>query len=348
MISAGVHPPVLASIDPRSADAVWKRADVATIDQLSDAVIGAGLDAVQMSRGECCGSLAFHERGGVTISSGRLNGTVSLRGSLTEDRITVGVVLRAGPGSWHWMQAIQAGSVGVFRAGDMHDAFYGPESCYIAATLTLDELAEHAAQEDMVLDDKVLGGSRTHPRLMAGQAFASLRAVTAAVHDGTATPRQSKSDVDVLLAALAHSFARPPNHSVGPRKQDGYAVIVARARAHIHDNLHDPISVEDLVAVALTSRRTLFRAFIAVLGEPPHSHVRRLRLHRIRHDLASEQEGRCTIALVAGGRGIDEPGRLAGWYKELFGELPSQTIARRGSSSQSISRLSDADRTLSA
>jgi hypothetical protein len=56
--------------------------------------------------------------------------------------------------------------------------------------------------------------------------------------------------------------------------------------------------------------------------------VRRLRLHRIHHDLASDAERACTIALVACHWGMAELGRMSGWYRELFGERPRDTHAR--------------------
>jgi transcriptional regulator GlxA family with amidase domain len=65
-----------------------------------------------------------------------------------------------------------------------------------------------------------------------------------------------------------------------------------------------------------------------VLNETPYSYVQKVRLHRIRHELVSNSEMCCTIACVAHNWGITELGRFAGWYREQFGELPSQTLAR--------------------
>lgn len=290
--------------------------------------MGAGLDAVQMNNGEFKGSLAFYEGKDVVLSSGKVEGTVSLRGALSENRITVGVVLNAAPGSWHWLQEVRTGSVGVFRAGDLHDAFYGPGSCYVAATLDLDRLEEVAAAAGAVLDNATLGGSRLHNRDMDGPALTALGNYFAQVHEGGETVAVDDL-VDLLLGSLATHFARPARPITGRRPSDRYARIVDRARSHIHAHLHAPIRIDDLIAASLTSRRTLFRAFIEVLGEPPQNYVRRLRLHRIRRDLASDREMLCTIALIASQWGIEEPSRLACWYRELFGELPSQTVLRR-------------------
>ena len=89
------------------------------------------------------------------------------------------------------------------------------------------------------------------------------------------------------------------------------------------------MTVDEIAAAAFTSRRTLFRAFADLLDDTTRGYVRRLRLHRIHDDLASEAEASCTVALVANRWGLSELGRVAGLYRDLFGELPSETRARR-------------------
>jgi AraC-like DNA-binding protein len=131
-----------------------------------------------------------------------------------------------------------------------------------------------------------------------------------------------------LLDAMIVHFARLPRSQVGGVDPRGSARIVARARAFIHANLDRPLSIEMIASAAATSHRTLHRAFQIVLDETPYSYVQKLRLHRIRHELISEAEAVCTITSAAHRWNIPELGRFAGWYRDLFGELPSQTLAR--------------------
>jgi transcriptional regulator GlxA family with amidase domain len=56
--------------------------------------------------------------------------------------------------------------------------------------------------------------------------------------------------------------------------------------------------------------------------------VLRLRLHRIRRDLASEEEAAHSVAIIANRWGVGELGRLAGRYRVAFGESPSETRLR--------------------
>jgi len=41
-----------------------------------------------------------------------------------------------------------------------------------------------------------------------------------------------------------------------------------------------------------------------------------------------ELERASTITLIANQWGTSELGRMAGWYRELFGECPSETLAK--------------------
>lgn len=75
----------------------WHCVDIRSIDQMSDAVMGAGLDAIQMNSGPFRGALAFRDRGRVTLRAGRIGGSCCAA-PLSERRVTVGMVLRAARG----------------------------------------------------------------------------------------------------------------------------------------------------------------------------------------------------------------------------------------------------------
>ncbi|WP_413989159.1 helix-turn-helix domain-containing protein [Labrys okinawensis] len=280
-----------------------------------------------MSIASLSGNLAFARRNGILYSSGVINGRVALFGPLSSDQLTVGVGLRMGAGTRHWLQETASGAVGVFHGGDEHDAFYTPGSLYATATLSLDRLEELAAGEDLVLDRPVLGGTGLHARPMVRRVLTRLRRSFELIHNGNGDAMQETRIGEELLRALIAHIARPPRALNSRGRLDAHAMIVKRARAYILEHLTEPICPDELAKASFTSRRTLFRAFAEILDEAPQTYVRRLRLHRIRHDLASEEERACTIALVANQWGISELGRMSGWYRELFGERPSETLA---------------------
>jgi AraC-like DNA-binding protein len=312
----------------------WTRVPVASVEDLSDAVLGAGLEVTQMSRAPVTGSLAFAAfDGGITCTSGYIGGRVGLTGPLSQDMVTLGAGIALGPGTRHWLNEVTTGAVGVFLPGDEHDSLYTPGSLYAVVTLPGERLEEIAAQHDLILDAKTLGGTGVDankklaaPDLSRLQAqFERTHALRADALDASLVGRQ-------LLDTMIQHFARAPHFQTGGTDPCGLARIVARARTFIHANLDQPLSIEKIAGAAATSQRTLHRAFQVVLDETPYSYVQKLRLHRIRHELISETEVACTITSVAHRWGIAELGRFAAWYRELFGELPSQTVARHNQS----------------
>jgi AraC-like DNA-binding protein len=311
---------------PRNSG-TWTNVPIARIEDLRDAVLGAGLEVTQMSSASISGDLVFAKADDIIYSSGLLNGQVALRGPLSPKMLTVGVGLRMGPGTRHWLEETPTGSVGVFHAGDEHDAFYTPGSLYATATLSLERLEQLAANEGLVLDRRALGGTGIHGHLLAPAIVRNLRHAFDLIHCGR-FPRGSagaRVGETLLRSIILHIGGEPTGHN----RRDGeeaHATIVRRARSYILDHLSEPISLGDLAKAAITSRRTLFRAFTDILDDTPQTYIRRLRLHRIRHDLASDEERACTIALIANQWGMSELGRMSGWYRELFGERPSDTL----------------------
>jgi AraC-like DNA-binding protein len=134
---------------------------------------------------------------------------------------------------------------------------------------------------------------------------------------------------EMIVAAAIAQLGRSPSDE-DPMQLGGYYRIVARARAYIDAHLEGPIAIDDLLAVAFASRRTLYRAFAETLDESPQSYILKLRLNRIRRDLAAPNEAMRTVTVVSNQWGIPELGRLASRYREQFGELPRETLARRG------------------
>jgi AraC-like DNA-binding protein len=307
----------------------WTSVPIARIEDLRDAVYGAGLEATQISTGSLSGNLTFARRDGVLYSSGLINGQVALRGPLSSDRITVGVGLRMGGGTRHWLEETASGAVGVFHAGDEHDASYTRGSLYATATLSLDGLEQLAAGDELVLDRPVLGGTGLHARPLEDATLRRIRHAFERIHAGRRDAMRDTRIAEDLLRALITHLGRSPRVGNRAGRTDAHAMIVRRARAYIVEHLAEPICPDTLAQVALTSRRTLFRAFAEVLDDTPQIYVMRLRLHRIRHDLASDEERACTVALIANQWGISELGRMARRYRDLFGEFPSDTLVKQ-------------------
>jgi len=312
----------------KSEGSGWTHFDIASIECLSDAVLGADLEAMQLSRAPVSGSLAFFENSNVLFSTGFIGGRVALAGPLSQNLITLGFGLNFPSGTRHWLSEVTTGTFGVFLPGDEHDAVYPPGSHYATITLTGDRLEEVAKDRGLVVSARALG-TGLHARRVPHQVVARLRTQFERVHLGHGSRASNAAALgDQLVDAIIRHVGREPRPPIGRIDPRGHIRIVARARAYIIANLEQPLRIDDLAEAACASRSTLHRAFSKVLDETPHAYVRKLRLHRIRHDLASDAERACTVALVANRWGIGELGRLSGSYRELFGERPSETLAK--------------------
>jgi len=305
----------------------FARIRISSLEDLGNAVYGAGLEVTQLSRQPVTGSLTVAADDGLLFSSGLIDGRVALRGPLSQSMITLGIGLRIGAGSRHWLNEIQTGAAGAFLPGDEHDAFYTPGSLYATVTLPMERLEQQAARMGLVLDLRTLGGTGISNRLVTPTILGTLRERFMRVHQHPhVLPQSAAAMGHGLLDAVIFHFARLPRPSIGQTDPRGIARVVARARTFIHDRLDEPLSINAIAGAASVSRRTLQRAFHDVLGETVQDYVLKLRLHRIRHDLASDVEAVCTVAVVANRWGISELGRFSGRYRAFFGELPSHTL----------------------
>lgn len=101
-----------------------------------------------------------------------------------------------------------------------------------------------------------------------------------------------------------------------------------RAIEHIRRADLANLETDALHAAAAVSPRTLEYAFREELGLSPAAFVRRLRLHALRRALLASALGESTVTELAFHLGFTQLGRLAGAYRNRFGESPSATLAR--------------------
>lgn len=288
---------------------------------------GAGLDAVQYSQGALHGSLAVTEHLGATFTVAHVESHIAIRGPLSPDRITIGIGLRQPEGSRQWMREVGTGTVGIFLPGEEHYGIHAAGSSYVAVALTREALEGLAAELDLILESSLLRSSGLHPGQVAEPLVADLARSFGPYRPGPCDGPPSSDDCRRTLEIAVAHLARAPRGDLLRGPSTGRERIVTKALDYAMDRLDGPVSVEEMARAAHTSVRSLHRAFRSVLGQSPASHLRRIRLHRIRKGLASPEEACCTVTRVAYRHGITQLGRMARWYREVFDELPSATLA---------------------
>ena len=124
-----------------------------------------------------------------------------------------------------------------------------------------------------------------------------------------------------FLAANEHPYSRKltdPPPGAAPRQ-------VRLAEEFIEAHWREAITIERLVEATGVSARVLFRAFRQHRGCTPMEFAKQVRLQRARQMLSSPD---ATVTAVAFACGFLSTGHFARAYREVFGELPSETVRR--------------------
>jgi AraC-like DNA-binding protein len=131
---------------------------------------------------------------------------------------------------------------------------------------------------------------------------------------------QVRTLMSLVLSELPHNhsarLARALAMGPAPR-------CVRAAEDYVDEHLADTIGLDDLLAAAGTSARTLQTAFLCHRGTTPMRYLRDRRLERVRAEILRRPSAR--VSDIAVECGFGHLGRFAGQYRARFGEPPSQT-----------------------
>jgi AraC-like DNA-binding protein len=285
--------------------------------------------STQLSQGAVRGSVISSRSGSTVVTCTVVDGSFEMRGPVSTESLVLSLSLESPTPGMQWMRPAHAGMVGVFLQNQDVDTINRNRVSFAVIDMPRDELERRARQLGISIDPARIARSGVVPGQIATAPRAWLSRLVAARHRGKLRqlPPGYQLD-DMIIAATLAQLGRSMSNE-DPMRLGGYFRIVARARDYIHAHLDRPIAIDDLVKAAFASRRTLYRAFAETLGETPQSYILKLRLNRIRHDLATPEEALRTVTVVSNQWGIAELGRLSARYREQFGELPRETLARR-------------------
>lgn len=128
-----------------------------------------------------------------------------------------------------------------------------------------------------------------------------------------------------LLQQLAAGLGSGRSAGMGSASRRQLSVVL-QARALAIDPLNSLLSVEDLGQRLGLTPRTLHNHFLKTVGGSPAEFLRAVRLNACRRRLLDAVTDRLTVQDVAAQWGFFHMGRFSQAYRDLFGELPSQTL----------------------
>lgn len=168
---------------------------------------------------------------------------------------------------------------------------------------------------------------RNHYRLDELQGFVNLLAMVCQEAEfGDSLPRVQGHYSQIVGSKLLTLM----NCNVRRESLEGPSASLERILDYIERNLKLELSSKILAEQACMSLRSLYGLFDRHLGITPRQYIRQLRLERI---YACLKDASCpvrSLTELALDHGFLHLGRFSESYRQQFGELPSETLKRRG------------------
>lgn len=165
--------------------------------------------------------------------------------------------------------------------------------------------------------------------LMQSLLHVSQQTVESAAHDRWVDHMESNVALFLASCAQAMPLSSPATQAPLAQPTGSSAVAISdlgrldRLEAYMRSRLSAPVALEDLARAAGVSVRGLNMLCQRHHGESPMTLLRNRRLDAVRARL-SERPGQC-VTDAALEFGFGHLGRFSSYYRERFGELPSQT-----------------------
>lgn len=144
------------------------------------------------------------------------------------------------------------------------------------------------------------------------------------MHPGTAQGlRVSTLDAANMVLAQSQPIAGHSTRTVSARQH-----LVHAADDYLRANPARPVYTEELCAAIGASATRLHQAFHATFGISPHRYLKLRRMGMVRAMLLSPSGPWHSVKAAALSHGFWHLGQFAHDYRDLYGELPSETLAR--------------------
>lgn len=140
-----------------------------------------------------------------------------------------------------------------------------------------------------------------------------------------ASIKRFQDEVLSVLLGLLESATGLPSRDV---THATYSDIVKRCERITEDNTLESLTVLDLCRMLRCSRRTLQTSFQRVANVTPVEYLRSIRLNAVHRLLRSTSVDELLIGDAAARWGFTHLSYFAREYRDLFGELPSQTVRK--------------------
>ncbi|NIE62255.1 helix-turn-helix domain-containing protein [Burkholderia sp. Ax-1719] len=211
--------------------------------------------------------------------------------------------------------------------------FYTPEAMhYVGVSLPAETMFELVA---VTIGEEAARQLRRNVVPFPAEAAQALRQrlapfLDASERDGAvfahpASIKRFQDEVLSVLLGLLESATGLPSRDL---THATYSDIVKRCERITEDNTQESLTVLDLCRMLRCSRRTLQTSFQRVANVTPVEYLRSIRLNAVHRLLRSTSADELLIGDAAARWGFTHLSYFAREYRDLFGELPSQTVRK--------------------
>jgi AraC-like DNA-binding protein len=301
-------------------------------DELAEATAGWDLDFRQLDGGVSPAELVQLAEPQTSLIRARLERHYHQRGSSPHGARTFALVEEKVEGVRWCRHSVTENTLMSFHPGGDFDAVSQPgfdvytlsfseeRLAETAATLGLPEIGDLIgdAEKAALCDPSAMQDLREELRLLSGEIAGGASPL------GASSLRQElEFEIPArVLRTLASSRVEAPKPP--SRVRD---LGLKRALSFIEQNAKKPLAVPDVCRAAGVSWRTLDYAFREEFGVTPKAYLKSIRLNGVRRELRRAAQP-VVISDVANRWGFWHMGQFAADYRKLFGELPSETLAR--------------------
>lgn len=269
------------------------------------------------------------------INRGIYSPAVLVTGTFASDAVTLGLMLRQQEPTILNGDEVRMGTVQFYPENAEMCYRAWPDATWMTFVLSRERLLQFCLDHLDEAPDLPKSGIMTiepESEQSAGRFLDSLRDLGRSLHAlGSHRNRARLGELveNDLLARVANLIcARPLVRSNADRHRLRLCIEILRDTiALVEQNPTEILDLQSMSQATGLSPRTLQRTFQAEYGLCPQEWLRVERLHRVREDLLNAKSGN-SVTDIATRWGFFHLGRFSQYYRDLFGEQPSQTLAR--------------------
>jgi AraC family transcriptional regulator, ethanolamine operon transcriptional activator len=286
--------------------------------------------AIPMGRGPFEVTATTIRMGSMTLAMGRVSPFLGFL-RVAADRAVLQLPCGRGEGVVLNTVACRPGLAGAYAGGsELLCATRGPSSfaALILPSGAVEELLEPPAGSKLLQRGScALLQTRSAHRKRTERILRAARATANSV-PGTFDAEQPRHALRDDLLRAAHDLVSPEAEIRTPRGTRTRRHLVVKADEYLRAHLDRPIYTEELCEALATSASCLSEAFRTVFAVSPHRFLKLRRLSMVRAALRSREGASPLVKSVALSHGFWHLGQFAHDYRETFGEMPSETLAR--------------------